>query len=171
MFTIWITGLSASGKTTLAENIKDRLAAMNHHAYVVDGDEVRKGISHCLGFSREDVRENVRRVAEIARILNEAGVISIVSLISPYREDRGKARSIIRNFVEVFVDCQVEVCECRDPKGLYKKARAGEISGFAGVDTPYEKPDNPDIHVNSAVMPIQQSVDKVIDYLRKRQLI
>ena len=171
MFTIWITGQSASGKTTLAESLRDRLVAMSYDAHVIDGDRIRNGISSDLGFSRDDVRENVRRVAEISSILNDAGVIAIVALISPYTEDRKNARLIVENLATVFIDCPLEIRECRDPKGLYRKVRAGQITGLAGMGVPYEKPESPDVYIDSSVLSLRESVDKVIDCLKEKRWV
>lgn len=147
--TVWLTGLSGSGKSTIAKQLEKQLLDAGKLAYLLDGDNIRFGLNRDLGFSPLDRKENIRRIAEVARLMNEAGVIVITAFISPYRADRRQAREIIRaeNFVEVFVDTPLEICEQRDPKGLYKKARAGEISQFTGIDAPYEAPESPDIHM------------------------
>jgi bifunctional enzyme CysN/CysC len=147
--TIWLTGLSASGKSTVAVEIERRLVAAGRPAYLLDGDNLRHGLNEDLGFSAADRAENVRRVGEVARLFADAGVVAVVSLISPYRVDRDLVRAkheeLGLSFYEVFVDTPLETCEARDPKGMYAKARAGEITGFTGVDDPYEAPDSPDL--------------------------
>ncbi|MEQ0557821.1 adenylyl-sulfate kinase [Amycolatopsis sp. NEAU-NG30] len=150
--TVWLTGLSASGKSSVAVELERRLVAAGRPAYLLDGDNLRHGLNKGLGFSPEDRAENVRRVAEVARLFADAGVVAIASLISPYEADRASARAIHDGlpFVEVFVDTPLEVCEARDPKGMYAKARAGEISGFTGIDAPYERPSSPDLVLRPA---------------------
>ena len=147
--TVWLTGLSGSGKSTVAVALERLLVAEGRPAYRLDGDNVRHGLNADLGFSAADRTENVRRVGEVARLLADAGVVAIVPLISPFRAGRGHARHIHAEaglpFVEVFVDTPIELCEQRDPKGLYAKARAGEITGFTGIDDPYEPPETPDL--------------------------
>jgi bifunctional enzyme CysN/CysC len=147
--TIWLTGLSASGKSTVAVEIERRLVAAGRPAYLLDGDNLRHGLNADLGFSAGDRAENVRRVGEVARLFADAGVVAVVSLISPYRVDRDRVRAAHDErglpFLEVFVDTPLQVCEARDPKGMYAKARAGEITGFTGVDDPYEPPPAPDL--------------------------
>jgi bifunctional enzyme CysN/CysC len=147
--TVWLTGLSASGKSSVAVELERRLVASGRPAYLLDGDNLRHGLNGNLGFSPADRAENVRRVAEVAKLFADAGVVSVVSLISPYQADRELARAAHEAaglpFLEVFVDTPLEVCEDRDPKGMYAKARAGEISGFTGVDAPYERPESPDL--------------------------
>jgi len=140
--TVWLTGLSGSGKSTLAYGLEARLAQLRHACYVLDGDNVRQGLCRDLGFSPEDRRENIRRVAEVAALMNDAGLIVVTAFISPYREDRDRAREIVgaARFLEVYLDAPIEVCESRDPKGLYRRARAGEIPGFTGIAAPYEAP-------------------------------
>ena len=147
--TVWLTGLSGSGKSTVAVEVERRLVAAGRPAYVLDGDNLRHGLNADLGFGDDDRAENVRRVSEVARLLADAGVVALVPVISPFRAGRERARAIhdeagVR-FVEVFVDTPIEVCEQRDPKGLYKKARAGELPGFTGIDSPYEPPVSPDL--------------------------
>jgi adenylylsulfate kinase len=146
-FTIWFTGLSASGKSTLAVALEEALHGHGCHAYVLDGDNVRHGLNSNLGFSPEDRAENIRRIAEVAKLFRDAGVISITAFISPYRSDRDFARKLAESehdaFIEVFADCPIAVCEQRDPKGMYRKARAGEIREFTGITAPYEPPLEP----------------------------
>jgi adenylyl-sulfate kinase len=147
---IWLTGLSGSGKSTIANELAIKLQQEGKLAYILDGDNVRMGLNKDLGFSDNDRKENIRRIAEVAKLLSDAGVIVITAFISPFREEREKAKEIIGrdNFIEVFVRTSLETCEKRDPKGLYKKARAGEIPMFTGIDSPYEEPLNYDIMVS-----------------------
>lgn len=158
--TVWMTGLSGAGKSTIAAELERRLVDAGRPCYLLDGDNVRRGISRDLGFGPEDRRENVRRVAEIARLMNDAGVVAISAFISPYRTDRQMARQIVGagRFVEVFVDAPLQVCEQRDPKGLYRKARQGEIPDFTGVSAPYEAPVTPDLALATAARPVEDCV-------------
>ena len=152
--TVWFTGLSGSGKSTVAVEVERALVAAGRAAYLLDGDNVRHGLNADLGFSAADRTENIRRIGEVARLFADAGVVALVPVISPYRADRDRARAIHEAaglpFVEVFVDTPIEVCEARDPKGLYAKARAGEIRGFTGIDDPYEAPEHPDLRLTPA---------------------
>jgi len=152
--TVWFTGLSGSGKSTVAVEVERLLVAAGRHAYLLDGDNLRQGLNGDLGFSADDRAENVRRVGEVARLFADAGVVALVPVISPYAADRDRVREIHRlaglPFVEVFVDTPLEVCEARDPKGLYAKARAGEITGFTGIDDPYEAPSSPELRLTPA---------------------
>ncbi len=152
--TIWFTGLSGSGKSTVAMEVESALLRNGRPAYVLDGDNIRHGLNGDLGFSAEDRNENVRRVAEVARLMADAGVVALVPLVSPYRSARDNARALSEaagiRFIEVFVDTPIEICEQRDPKGLYAKARAGEITGFTGIDDPYEAPVDPDLRLTPA---------------------
>lgn len=147
--TIWLTGLSGSGKSTVAAACEARLVAFDRPAYVLDGDNIRHGLNSDLGFSEADRAENVRRVGHVARLMADAGIVVLVPLISPYRVDRDRVRALHAEadlpFLEVFVDTPIELCEQRDPKGLYAKARAGEITGFTGIDDPYEAPEHPEL--------------------------
>lgn len=169
-FTLWLTGLSGAGKTTLARAVERRLADAGRAAFVLDGDLVRQGLCRDLGFSPESRRENIRRIGEVARILNEAGLIVVTSLISPYREDREGARTIIgqERFLEVFVDAPLAVCETRDPKGLYVRARAGEIGEFTGVSAPYEPPEAPAVHVRTDQTTPEEAAERLVAALRER---
>ncbi|MCX6377834.1 MAG: adenylyl-sulfate kinase, partial [Armatimonadetes bacterium] len=171
--TLWLTGLSASGKSTLAYALEKKLVEEGQACFVLDGDNVRHGLNQDLGFSPEDRCENIRRVAEVARLFNEAGLIVITSFISPYRNDRRSAREIIGDdrFVEVFVDASVEECEKRDPKGLYKKARAGEIPDFTGISAPYEAPESPELHLDTCRLSVKKAVDSVIKHLKQREVL
>jgi bifunctional enzyme CysN/CysC len=149
--TVWFTGLSGSGKSSVAVEVERALVASGRPAYLLDGDNLRHGLNADLGFSADDRAENIRRVGEVARLFADAGVVALVPVISPYRADRDRARQVHDaaglRFVEVFVDTPLEVCESRDPKGLYAKARAGEITGFTGIDDPYEAPAHPDLRL------------------------
>lgn len=173
--TIWLTGLSGSGKSTIAIALEKALHSMGKLSYRLDGDNVRLGINKNLGFSEEDRKENIRRIGEIAKLFGDAGTISLSSVISPYQSDRDQVRVLHEAaklpFVEVFVDCALSVAEERDPKGLYKKARAGEIKNFTGIDAPYEAPENPEIHLRTDEMTLQEEVTIVIDYLMTHDII
>ena len=167
--TIWFTGLSGSGKSTIAVALEQALFNVGKLSYRLDGDNVRLGINKNLGFSEQDRKENIRRIGEIAKLLGDAGTIALSSFISPYKNDRDEVRELHEvaslEFVEVFVDCSLAVAEKRDPKGLYKKARAGQIKNFTGIDDPYEAPDRPEIHLKTDEMTLEQEVSIVIDYL------
>ena len=162
--TIWLTGLSASGKSTLAYELEHRLISSGRPCLALDGDNVRHGLNADLGFSPADRRENVRRIAEVAKLLNEAGLIVITAFISPYRDDRDAAKRIIgeQHFLEVFLDAPLEVCEARDPKGLYRKARAGEVSEFTGISAPYERPEYPDMVLRTDLLDASQAAAEVM---------
>ena len=165
---LWFTGLSGAGKSATANAVERRLHAMGRHSYTLDGDNLRHGLTRDLGFTAADRVENVRRIAEVAKLFVDAGLIVLVSVISPFRDERAMAREMMDEgeFVEIFVDCPIEVCEQRDPKGLYRKARAGQIKNFTGVDSAYEPPENPDIVLKTAEHSVDEIADKVIDYLR-----
>lgn len=162
--TVWLTGLSASGKSTLAYELEHRLISSGRPCLALDGDNVRHGLNADLGFSPADRRENVRRIAEVAKLFNEAGLIVITAFISPYRDDRCAAKRIIGEprFLEVFLDAPLEVCEARDPKGLYRKARAGEVSGFTGISAPYERPEYPDMVLRTDRLDASHAVAEVM---------
>lgn len=170
---IWFTGLSGSGKSTLANAVEQVLHQQRHHTYVLDGDNVRHGLNKNLGFSPEDREENIRRVGEVAKLFSDAGTIVMTAFISPYCADRDQARALIaeNRFVEVFVDCPLDVCEERDTKGLYKKARAGEIKEFTGISAPYEPPLNPEVTVNTAALSIEECALAVVEALVKAGLV
>ena len=169
---IWLTGLSGSGKSSISRALVREICTLGMYAYILDGDNVRHGLNSNLGFSPEDRVENIRRVGEVACLMADAGLIVITAFISPYRADRRRARESARkggmDFIEVFVSAPVEVCERRDPKGLYKKARAGEIKEFTGVSAPYEAPENPECIVHTDVQTVGESVAAVIEYVRPR---
>ena len=170
---IWFTGLSGSGKSTIANATEKVLHDMGLQTYILDGDNVRMGLTKDLGFSHEDRTENIRRIAEVANLFADSGSIILTAFISPYRDDRDNAREIIGNedFIEVFVSADLSVCEERDPKGLYKKARAGEIKGFTGIDAPYEEPINPELVVETDKCDIEACAQIVIEYLVKEGII
>ena len=170
---IWFTGLSGSGKSTLAYEVENVLHKRGHLTYVLDGDNVRHGLNKNLGFSPEDREENIRRIGEVGKLFADAGVIAMTAFISPYIADRDKARATVEvgRFIEVFVKCPLSVCEERDTKGLYQKARAGEIKEFTGISAPYEAPAHPEIVVNTAELTLSESAQKVIGFLEERDLI
>lgn len=162
--TLWLTGLSASGKSTLAFALEQRLTSMGRLAFVLDGDNVRHGLNNNLGFSPGDRTENIRRIAEVAKLMNSAGMIVIAAFISPYARDRSLAREIIgsQNFREVHVSTALTVCESRDPKGLYCKARAGTLPEFTGISSPYEPPGQPDLRIDTDVSTVDDSVEQLL---------
>jgi adenylyl-sulfate kinase len=162
--TIWLTGLSAAGKSTLAFALERALIDQGRACYVLDGDNVRHGLNRNLGFSPEDRAENIRRISEVARLMNDAGLIVITAFISPYRTDRAAACEIIGsgNFREVYVSTSLSVCESRDPKGLYTQARAGKVANFTGVSSPYEAPELPDLVIDTSQLPVAQAVAQLI---------
>ena len=170
---IWFTGLSGSGKSTLAYAVEEKLHKMGYLTYVLDGDNIRHGLNSDLGFSPEDREENIRRVGEVAKLFADAGVIVMTAFISPYRKDRRRARRLMDEgrFVEVYCKCGLEVCEKRDPKGLYKKAKAGEIDQFTGISAPYEEPERPEIVVETDKQSIEECVEKIIQYLKTNNIL
>lgn len=166
---VWFTGLSGSGKSTLATRVERELFEAGCATYVLDGDNVRHGLNGDLGFSPEDRTENIRRIGEVAKLFVDAGVIVLTAFISPYREDRDRVRESVAqrgDFLEVFVECPLEVCEDRDPKGLYAKARAGEIPQFTGISAPYEAPDAPDLRVDTHDLSESEATARVVQHLR-----
>ncbi len=173
--TIWFTGLSGSGKSTIAVALEQELYKMGKLSYRLDGDNVRLGINKNLGFSEEDRKENIRRIGEVAKLFGDAGTISLSSFISPYKNDRDEVRALHAAaniaFIEVHVDCSLEEAERRDPKGLYKKARAGEIKNFTGIDDPYEAPTDPEIHLHTDQMTLEEEVQIILDYLHDNSVI
>jgi adenylylsulfate kinase len=164
---LWFTGLSGSGKSTIANLVDEKLYQRGVRSYVLDGDNIRHGLNKNLGFSAEDRAENIRRIGEVAKLFADAGVIAITCFISPYRSDRDAARQLLPagRFVEIFVDCPLDICEQRDPKGLYKKARAGQIKGFTGIDDPYEPPLQPELVLRSGDKDPETLANEVIAYL------
>jgi adenylylsulfate kinase len=171
--TIWLTGLSAAGKSTLAIALEKALFNRGYHTYILDGDNVRHGLNRNLGFTPEDRAENIRRIGEVAKLFSDGGIINITAFISPYRSDRRAARELCGNdaFVEVFVDCPIDICEKRDPKGAYKKARQGLIKDFTGVSAPYEPPENPEIHLHTDTHDVDACVAKILGYLLRQGYI
>ncbi len=173
--TLWFTGLSGCGKSTVAVELEKQLLMQGKLAYRLDGDNVRLGINKNLGFSADDRKENIRRVGEVSKLMADAGMIVLNSFISPYIADRDIVRELHAkgdlDFIEVFVDCSLNEAEKRDPKGLYKKARAGEIKNFTGIDDPYEAPANPEVHLHSDTMSLQEEVDILMAALAKRGII
>ena len=170
---LWFTGLSGSGKSTVANAVENLLFGMNKHTYLLDGDNVRQGLNKGLGFNEADRVENIRRVGEVANLFSDAGLIVVTAFISPFEKDREMVRSMAMQgqFVEVFIDAPIEVCEQRDPKGLYKKARAGEIKDFTGIDSPYDVPVNPEVHVINDGISIEEAASQVVSYLKDKSYI
>jgi len=168
--TVWLTGLSGSGKSTLANLLEKALWERGVRSFVLDGDNVRHGLNKDLGFSPEDRTENIRRIGEVAALFTQAGIINVTAFISPYKADRDLVRSIMSDgdFVEVYVDCDLDECERRDPKGLYKKARAGEIPEFTGISAPYEAPDNPELTINTTRQSPEESLSEILRYLESK---
>ena len=173
--TLWMTGLSGSGKSTISVALERSLFEKGILSYRLDGDNIRLGINKNLGFSADDRKENIRRIGEVSKLFTDAGIITLASFISPYRKDREEVRKIHEDsgltFVEIFIDCSLESAEERDPKGLYKKARNGEIKNFTGIDDPYESPTNPEIHLISDKMSLDDEVKTVLNYLLKHDVI
>ena len=172
-FTIWFTGLSASGKSTLAVATEEELYEYGCRTYILDGDNIRHGLNKNLGFSPEDREENIRRIGEVAKLFRDCGIINLTAFISPYVRDRRLARDLGSDdeFIEVFVDCPLEICEQRDPKGVYKQAREGTIKEFTGISAPYEKPENPEIHLHTDKMTVNECVDLIMDFLISNHFI
>lgn len=170
---LWFTGLSGAGKSTIAALVDSRLHQLGHHSYILDGDNLRFGLCKDLGFSPEDRAENIRRLGEVARLFVEAGMIVLCAAISPYRRDREQARALVGEgrFLEIFVDTDLAECERRDPKGLYRKARAGEITGFSGIDAPYERPEAPELRLVAGARGPELLADEVLGHLRARGIV
>ncbi len=170
---VWFTGLSGSGKSTIANELERRLYTLGCHTYLLDGDNVRHGLGRDLGFTEADRVENIRRVTEVARLMADAGLIVLASFISPFRAERDAARELIGTdrFCEVFVDTPIEVAEERDPKGLYRKARRGELANFTGVDSPYETPTSPDVRIDTTELTPEHAADRIVEVLRERGVI
>jgi adenylylsulfate kinase len=169
---IWFTGLSGSGKSTLANALESKLFELGYKTYVLDGDNVRMGLNKDLGFSDNDRKENIRRIAEVANLFSDSGTLTLTAFISPFIEDRNIARDIIGdNFIEVWVKADLDTCEVRDPKGLYKKARLGEIKNFTGIDSPYESPENPELIIETDKLDIEQSIEIIIEHLKQKNIL
>ncbi|WP_339192961.1 adenylyl-sulfate kinase [Aeribacillus sp. FSL W8-0870] len=172
-FVLWFTGLSGSGKSTLANALNQKLFNENISSYVLDGDNVRHGLNKDLGFSEQDRKENIRRIGEVAKLFVDSGQVVLTAFISPYKEDRELVRNLLDHdeFIEIYVKCSLSECEKRDPKGLYKKARNGEIKHFTGIDDPYEEPENPEIIVHSEEWSVEESVEHIFQYLKNRKFL
>ena len=169
---LWYTGLSGSGKSTIANAVDRKLFELGCHTYLLDGDNVRHGLNKDLGFSDIDRVENIRRITEVSRLFLDAGLIVGTAFISPFIADRAQARELVgERFIEVFVDTPLKVCEQRDPKGLYKKARAGDIPHFTGISSPYEAPEKPEVHLKTDEMTIEQAAEQVVQYLKNKGMI
>ena len=170
---IWFTGLSGSGKSTLAHSVEEILFSKGCRTYVLDGDNVRHGLTSNLGFSNEDRKENIRRIGEVTKLMMEAGLIILTAFISPFREDRIAVRNLISDgdFIEVYCKASLETCEARDLKGLYKRARLGEIKNYTGINSPYEIPDNPELIIDIDKESLEESVSKIVNFLQTKSII
>jgi adenylylsulfate kinase len=170
---LWFTGLSGAGKSTLAHAVEERLFQHGFNTFVLDGDNVRHGLCGDLGFSNEDRRENIRRISETAKLMLEAGIITLTAFISPFRAERAMARSLMPHgdFIEIHCYCPLDICEQRDVKGLYKKARKGEIKDFTGISSPYEEPENPELRIDTSAHHLEDCVEMVISLLRSRYIL
>lgn len=170
---LWFTGLSGAGKSTLANALEQQLFNQGVRSYVLDGDNIRHGLNKGLGFSDDDRKENIRRIGEVAKLFVDAGTIVCTAFISPFKEDRERVRELVEDgeFIEVYVRCSLEACEQRDPKGLYKKARAGEIPSFTGISSPYEEPDTPEITIDSDKQTVEESVETILTYLKAKNIL
>jgi adenylylsulfate kinase len=170
---IWFTGLSGSGKSTLAHSVEEELYKLGCRTFVLDGDNVRHGLSSDLNFSDDDRKENIRRIGEAAKLMMESGVIAMTAFISPFKKDRNLVRQLLPqgDFIEIYCNASLEACESRDVKGLYKRARAGEIKNYTGIDSPYEAPDNPELVIDTEGESLEESVAKVIDFLKYKEII
>jgi len=172
-FLLWFTGLSASGKSTIANIVEQKLFKTNCNTYLLDGDNVRHGLNSDLGFDEKSRVENIRRIGEVSKLFLDAGIITLTAFISPFKSDRSLVRKLFeeRDFLEVFIDTSLEVCERRDPKGMYAKARNGEIKNFTGISSPYENPENPEIHVINNNISLDEAADQIINYLVQNNYI
>jgi len=172
-FLLWFTGLSASGKSTIANIVEQKLYQMKYNTFLLDGDNVRHGLNSDLGFNEKSRVENIRRIGEVSKLFLDAGIITLTAFISPFKSDRQLVRELfeVGQFIEVFIDSSIEVCENRDPKGMYAKARKGEIKNFTGISSPYEAPLNPEIHVANNLITLDEASDQIIEYLIDKKLI
>jgi len=172
-FLLWFTGLSASGKSSIANVVEQKLFKMNFNTYLLDGDNVRHGLNSDLGFDEKSRVENIRRIGEVSKLFLDAGIITLTAFISPFKSDRSLVRKLFgeREFLEVFIDSSLEICESRDPKGMYAKARKGEIKNFTGISSPYEKPENPEIHIIYNNISLEAAADLIINYLLEKDYI
>jgi len=170
---LWFTGLSGSGKSTIAGAVEQKLFELGHHTYLLDGDNVRHGLNKDLGFSDVDRVENIRRIGELSKLMIDAGLLVMTAFISPFKADRQLVKNLVQQheFVEVYMDTALDECEKRDPKGLYKKARSGQIKNFTGIDSEYEIPENPEIIINTVELSIEECADKIITYLKDNKII
>ena len=170
---VWFTGLSGSGKSTLSHSVEEKLHNLGCRTFVLDGDNVRHGLSSNLSFNNDDRKENVRRIGEVAKLMMDAGVITMTAFISPFREDRDLVRKLLPqdDFIEIYCKASLETCESRDIKGLYKRARAGEIKNYTGIDSPYEAPNNPELIIDTEHESLEESVSKVIDFLKVKIIV
>jgi len=169
---LWFTGLSGSGKSTIASALQNKLHSEKKLTYILDGDNVRHGLNSDLGFTEKDRVENIRRIGEVSKLFVDAGIITMSAFISPYQKDRQIVKDKLKsNFIEIFVNCNISECEKRDPKGLYKKARMGEIKNFTGIDAPYEIPENPNVEINTSIMSIEECCDLIYSYLLEKKII
>ena len=166
---LWLTGLSSAGKSTIANLLEQKLGDLGRHTCLLDGDDIRLGLSRDLGFTHDDRVENIRRIAEVAKLMADTGLIVIVAIISPFRSERARARALMGDgeFVEIFVDAPIDVCEARDVKGLYAKARRGELPDFTGIDSPYESPENPELHLDTVKLSAEEAADQIVQFLRE----
>lgn len=171
--TIWLTGLSGAGKSTIAVELEHALLENKHLAYILDGDNVRHGLNKNLGFSPEDRTENIRRIGEVAKLFTDANIITITAFISPYRQDRDNVRKLLKDgeFVEVYIKCPIDVCEQRDTKGLYKKAREGIVKEFTGISAPYEEPSHPELTIDTSKMSVEDSTKAILGYLEEKKYV
>ncbi len=172
-FVLWFTGLSASGKSTIANIVEKKLFQMNYNTYLLDGDNIRHGLNNDLGFDEKSRVENIRRIGEVSKLFTDAGLIVLTAFISPFISDRNLVRNLFKDniFLEVFIDSPLSVCEERDPKGMYKKAREGVIKNFTGISSPYEAPLNPDIHIKNNGISLNEASDQIIEFLKKNKYI
>lgn len=170
---LWFTGLSGSGKSTVSVALEKALYDQQVHTYRLDGDNIRHGLNNNLGFSPEDRKENIRRIGEVGKLMVDAGLLTMTAFISPYEEDRAQVRETLDDgeFIEVYTKCSLDACESRDPKGLYQKARAGEIQGFTGINAPYEAPSNPEIVIDTEQLSVEEAVQEIINYLKEHKYL